>query len=772
MYNYRMRTYVPTLLGILIFLPQLAFAGSQTFTSSGTFTVPSYGTLTVTVNGAGGGGQGGRISDNPGQNGAAGSLSQFGQAIGYGGQGGIGINSGPLYGSCSAIRGADGAPGGAVGGDSNIQGGGSPGGTGGSSPLSPGNCGHGYNGGAGGLSIKTYSAGAISGTISVTVGTGGAGGAPDFYPQSNYGSPGSPGSVVISWTDPLLQCNGVPEVYSTPGTYARTVPAYSSMAVEVWGAGGGGAGGGATGSSAHAGAGGGGGGYARTQYSTGQVSGPITVRVGSGGSGGPANPVYTYYPNSSGPSGYIAGLWGTNLTGRTGESSSFGSFVSGQGGGGGTGDEMVLGGEGFFNVIPAGGAGGSGTGTTVSSGGSGGNGSSGGNGYDTSMTGVGSPSGAGGSGGGSGGVGGASAVACNPGVSGSGPGGGGSGGTGARGSCATAGAAGANGQVKITCSQSSPPTTPTWTNPVSWPGTAAAGTSYTYGFTATTPNNPHLIRYAVDWDNNGSIDEYIPATGYTASGSEGDTTHATSSAGTMTFRVQTIDTIDGAHDANYSSWATFSKTVVNPAPTVLLTASSSSITTGQSSTLTWSSSNATSCTGTNFSTGGAVSGTRSVSPLVTTTYSISCTGPGGTGSDVKTVTFTCTPTNICSGNTVVNSCTGATVQSCSYQCGAGACITPPPPSFNAGSGTTGHLQVKPQIVPKSGTATVLWNVSNVSACSVTGSNGQTWNAISGSSTTLPITQQTTFTLACTPYSGQSFTPETQVVNVTPTFQER
>ena len=157
---------------------------------------------------------------------------------------------------------------------------------------------------------------------------------------------------------------------------------------------------------------------------------------------------------------------------------------------------------------------------------------------------------------------------------------------------------------------------------------------------------------------------------------------------------------------------------------------------------------------------------------MTTTYSISCTGPGGTGSDVKTVTFTCTPNNMCSGNTVVNSCTGATVQSCSYQCGAGACITPPPPSFNAGSGTTGHLQVKPQIVPKNGTSTVLWNVSNVSACSVTGSNGQTWNAISGSSTTLPITQQTTFTLACTPYSGQSFTPETQAVNVTPTFQER
>lgn len=63
-------------------------------------------------------------------------------------------------------------------------------------------------------------------------------------------------------------------------------------------------------------------------------------------------------------------------------------------------------------------------------------------------------------------------------------------------------------------------------------------------------------------------------------------------------------------------------------PTATLTGASP-IVRGSSSTLRWSSRNATSCTGTQFSTGGATSGTRSVSPGGTTTYSLTCSGPGG-----------------------------------------------------------------------------------------------------------------------------------------------
>jgi len=61
------------------------------------------------------------------------------------------------------------------------------------------------------------------------------------------------------------------------------------------------------------------------------------------------------------------------------------------------------------------------------------------------------------------------------------------------------------------------------------------------------------------------------------------------------------------------------------APIVTFNATPTSIFTGNSTTLTWSSS-AGSCTGTNFSTGGASSGSVSVSPVSTITYSITCDG--------------------------------------------------------------------------------------------------------------------------------------------------
>lgn len=55
-------------------------------------------------------------------------------------------------------------------------------------------------------------------------------------------------------------------------------------------------------------------------------------------------------------------------------------------------------------------------------------------------------------------------------------------------------------------------------------------------------------------------------------------------------------------------------------------ASSSLLYTGGSSTITWSSNNATSCDGTNFDTGGATSGSATVNPISTTTYTVTCTG--------------------------------------------------------------------------------------------------------------------------------------------------
>lgn len=75
-------------------------------------------------------------------------------------------------------------------------------------------------------------------------------------------------------------------------------------------------------------------------------------------------------------------------------------------------------------------------------------------------------------------------------------------------------------------------------------------------------------------------------------------------------------------------------------PTASIVANPNIILRGEQSMLTWSSTNANSCTGTNFNTGGATSGSVMVSPSSTTQYSVSCTGSGGTGSASATVTVT------------------------------------------------------------------------------------------------------------------------------------
>lgn len=73
------------------------------------------------------------------------------------------------------------------------------------------------------------------------------------------------------------------------------------------------------------------------------------------------------------------------------------------------------------------------------------------------------------------------------------------------------------------------------------------------------------------------------------------------------------------------------------APTVEIDADPETITEGAASTLTWSSENADSCTG-DWGSATAVDGSEVVSPSVTTTYTIECTGEGGTVDASVTVT--------------------------------------------------------------------------------------------------------------------------------------
>lgn len=188
--------------------------GSQDFSSSGTFNVPAYNTLTVQVWGAGGGGGGWRYgaysyAGNPGgassfnsdiiANGGGGGFSAGGAGgTASGGTtntvGGTGIVG--TMGNCnSGVGGA--SPNGGAGGATAGASGGAPGGGGASGcyinfMLS--------GGGGGGYSSKTYTAGQLSGTVTVVVGAGGVGGGEaGAAGWPSLGGTGGNGRVYISW---------------------------------------------------------------------------------------------------------------------------------------------------------------------------------------------------------------------------------------------------------------------------------------------------------------------------------------------------------------------------------------------------------------------------------------------------------------------------------------------------------------------------------------------------------------------------------------------
>jgi hypothetical protein len=95
--------------------------------------------------------------------------------------------------------------------------------------------------------------------------------------------------------------------------------------------------------------------------------------------------------------------------------------------------------------------------------------------------------------------------------------------------------------------------------------------------------------------------------------------------------------------ANQQEYGLYGLQILDAPPTVTLTASPTSVVTGKSTTLSWTTTNATACvaSGGNF-TGSQTpgSGTASVTVSATTTYTLTCTGPGGSGSGSAAVTAT------------------------------------------------------------------------------------------------------------------------------------
>jgi len=120
-----------------------------------------------------------------------------------------------------------------------------------------------------------------------------------------------------------------------------------------------------------------------------------------------------------------------------------------------------------------------------------------------------------------------------------------------------------------------------------------------------------------------------------------------------------------------------------PACNVVIDVNPTAILTGGSTTLTWSS-NTASCTGTNFSTGGAPSGSVTVNPASTTTYTVTCNGvSASTTVTVSNAAINASLITIFSGDEVTLTWSSANATSCTGT------------NFSTGGATSGSVTINP-----------------------------------------------------------------------------
>ena len=173
-----------------------------------------------------------------------------------------------------------------------------------------------------------------------------------------------------------------------------------------------------------------------------------------------------------------------------------------------------------------------------------------------------------------------------------------------------------------------------------------------------------------------------------------------------------------------------------PIPTATLSANPTSIYPGATSRLTWSSTNATSCASAGgFSTNNNTSGNVNVTPAVTSVYSVTCTGAGGTSAPAQ------------------------------------ATVTVILPNLS--------ISAVPNRVARGSSSTISWNATDVKTCSIT-KNSAAWksnlkangsNIVTGSSVET-INAQTVYVMSCTDVNGAAYAAvATVIVNIAPDFQE-
>jgi hypothetical protein len=127
----------------------------------------------------------------------------------------------------------------------------------------------------------------------------------------------------------------------------------------------------------------------------------------------------------------------------------------------------------------------------------------------------------------------------------------------------------------------------------------------------------------------------------------------------------------------------------------------------------------------------------------------------------------CTTPPKCVGDDLLNSCNGDTITTCDWGCAGGMCNPVPAPS--------GVINATPKLLKFGKTTSISWSATNVRACTVTGTNGDSWLGTSSTGkTSKPIQSQATYFLHCDGFAGSnpSSIDKSVIVNIIPSFQEK
>ena len=152
--------------------------------------------------------------------------------------------------------------------------------------------------------------------------------------------------------------------------------------------------------------------------------------------------------------------------------------------------------------------------------------------------------------------------------------------------------------------------------------------------------------------------------------------------------------------------------------------------------------------------------------------------------DFQYAQTSCTPCQeqwICNGQTIEHTspqCAVTSIATCNppenfCSDGVSSCVYPPTQFISSG-GNNGHLQIRPQLTRRGGVTNIFWNLDNVSSCTVTGTNGDSWTGDTSGpegQTSSPIYDTVVYTLSCTGLDSSIIT-ETANAGVVPVFQEK